>query len=50
MSSDDNIINTVLQARYGSELWKYFLIAALLLAIVEMTIARNTRKETAGIN
>lgn len=45
MNGEDNIINTVLQARYGSELWKYFLIAALLLAIVEMTIARNTRKE-----
>ena len=45
MNSDDNIINTVLQARYGSELWKYFLIIALLLAVVEMTIARNTRKE-----
>jgi hypothetical protein len=45
MAGDDNIVNVVMQARYGSELWKLFLIVALLLAVAEMTLARNTRKE-----
>ena len=37
--------NVILQARFGSELWRYFLIAALILALVEMTIARSAKKE-----
>jgi len=35
----------IMQARFGSELWKYFLLAALVLALVEMTVARNAKKE-----
>jgi len=37
--------NVILQARFGSELWRYFLIAALILALVEMAIARSAKKE-----
>ncbi len=39
----------VLQTRYGVELWKFFLVAALLLALLEMTIARefSTREHQA---
>lgn len=33
----------VLQSRFGVELWKYFLIGALILAIVEMLVARDVR-------
>ena len=33
------------QPRFGSELWRYFVLLAILLALVEMTIARNSKKE-----
>jgi len=49
ISNDDNIINAVLQARYGSELWKYFLFIALLLALTEMAVARNAKRELASV-
>ncbi len=39
----------ILQARFGSELWRYFLIAAFLLALIEMTIARSAKKELVDV-
>jgi len=39
----------ILQARFGSELWRYFVLIAILLALVEMTIARNAKKEMEGL-
>lgn len=39
----DNIINSVITARFGRELWKYFLLAALILLIIEMLIARESK-------
>lgn len=45
ISKDKNPVSMVLQSRYGSELWKYFLIAALLIAFIEMLVARNTKKD-----
>ena len=45
INKDQNPAEVVLQSRFGSELWKYFLLAALILALVEMTIARNSKKE-----
>ena len=39
----------ILQARFGSELWRYFVLIAILLALVEMTIARNAKKELVGL-
>jgi len=47
IDTDDNISEVVKMARYGSELWKIFLILALVLAIVEMILSRNTKKEIA---
>ncbi len=38
-----------MQARFGSELWRYFLLVAIILALIEMTIARNAKKELEGI-
>jgi len=35
----------VLQSRFGLELWKHFLAAALLLALTEMIVARSGKKE-----
>lgn len=39
----------VLQARFGSELWKYFLFFALLLALIEMAVARSAKKDLAEV-
>lgn len=47
---DMNPAEVILQARFGSELWKYFLVVALLLALIEMFIARNAKKELAEVN
>jgi hypothetical protein len=50
IAKNENPARVILQSRFGSELWKYFILIALLLAIVEMTIARNTRKEMVIVN
>ena len=42
---DEDPVKKILQARFGSELWRYFLLAAILLALLEMTIARSAKKE-----
>jgi len=47
---DDNYFEKVNQARYGTELWKYLLMLVLLLAIIEMFIARSTKKDLMNIN
>lgn len=47
IAKDKNPVSLVLQSRYGSELWKYFLIVALLIAFAEMLLARNTKKDIA---
>lgn len=38
------IDRTVLESRFGVELWKYFLIVALLIAVIEMLVARETHE------
>ena len=39
----------ILKARFGSELWRYFLLAALILALVEMAIAKSAKKEIVNL-
>ncbi len=46
VSKDANPVQVVKQSRFGSELWKYFILAAIILAIIEMTIARNAKKDS----
>ncbi len=48
--SDDNFLNRIKQARFGTELWQYLLVLVLILALVEMFIARNTKKDLATLN
>lgn len=45
LDKDKNPVQQILQARFGSELWRYFLIAALIIALIEMAVARNAKKE-----
>jgi ATP-dependent Zn protease len=49
IDKEENISQKILQARFGSELWRYFLLIAIILALVEMTIARNAKKDLEGI-
>ncbi len=48
INKDGNINEEINQARFGSELWKMFLVIAFVLALIEMLIARNTKKELAN--
>lgn len=41
----DQVQTAVLESRFGVELWKHCLLLALLLALLEMLIARDSRKE-----
>lgn len=43
LQPDSEIVETVLQSRFGIELWRYFLIAALLVALIEMFVAREPK-------
>ncbi|MBI5464286.1 MAG: BatA domain-containing protein [Ignavibacteriales bacterium] len=40
-----DIAESITTARFGAELWKFFLIAALVVALIEMTVARATKHE-----
>lgn len=49
IDKESNITEKIMQARFGSELWRYFLLIAIILALIEMTIARNAKKDLEGI-
>lgn len=50
LNTSDDFLTIINQARFGSELWKLFLIIALLLALIEMFIARNTKRDLLNLN
>lgn len=50
INKGENPEQMIIQARFGSELWRYFLLAAIILALIEMTVARNAKKEIDGFN
>lgn len=50
IAKDTNPSEIILQARFGSELWRYFLIASFVLALVEMAISRAAKKELVEID
>ena len=47
---NNNYKEEITQARYGSELWKLFLIIALILAIIEMFVAKSAKNELAELS
>ena len=49
IDKDENPMQQIIQARFGSELWRYFLVAALIIALIEMAVARNAKKEITGL-
>jgi len=49
IDKDQNPVDVIMQARFGSELWKLFILAALLTALIEMLVSRNVKKELAVV-
>lgn len=49
IEKNKNPLEEINQARFGSELWRIFLLIAIILAVVEMSIARNVKKDLEGI-
>jgi hypothetical protein len=49
IDKESSITEKIMQARFGSELWRYFLLIAIILALTEMTIARNAKKDLEGM-
>jgi hypothetical protein len=43
ISPEADIVEAVRQARFGSELWPYFLAAAIIVMLVEMWLSRSGR-------
>jgi hypothetical protein len=48
-ASASDLQQRVMQARFGTELWRYFLIAALMIAVLEMLLARDGKKDLASL-
>ncbi|MBU0475292.1 MAG: BatA and WFA domain-containing protein [Bacteroidetes bacterium] len=49
ISSSDDYKAKIASSRYGSELWKLFLILTLALALLEMYISRSSKKDLAEL-
>ncbi|MFA6980954.1 MAG: hypothetical protein WC209_16640, partial [Ignavibacteriaceae bacterium] len=45
ISKDENPETIIKQARFGTELWKYFLLLALLFALIEMFVSKSSKKD-----
>lgn len=45
-----NLRTAVMEVRHGVEIWRHVLVAALLVAILEMLVARTTRAEVETID
>ncbi len=45
LSRSDKIDTVVLESRFGVELWKYFVGLALLFALIEMAIGRESKEQ-----
>jgi hypothetical protein len=45
LSAEGDVTRAVIESRFGVELWRYLIGAAILLALCEMVVARVTRNE-----
>jgi hypothetical protein len=43
----ENLKQSVLESRFGMELWKYFITLALIIAVVELLVAKTWKRELA---
>lgn len=49
ISKDENSEIVIKQARFGTELWKFMLITALLFALLEMFISKSSKKDLVSL-
>lgn len=45
LDNPDNLGHSVLETRFGMELWKYFVMLALIVAVIELLVARTWKQE-----
>ncbi|HEY6906266.1 MAG TPA: hypothetical protein VI230_02310, partial [Ignavibacteriaceae bacterium] len=45
ISKNDNPSEVVMRSRFGSELWRLFLFAALITGLAEMAVSRSAKKD-----
>jgi hypothetical protein len=50
LSKDGDVRASIESARYGSELWRWFLLAAIIAMIVEMLLSRSSVAETPALD
>jgi hypothetical protein len=43
---DTNIQQTISESRFGIELWRYFLLFAVIVALIEMFVARESKQKS----
>lgn len=46
---EENFMGAIKSARYGVELWKYFIFAALFLSLLEMYISRSRKRDLVNL-
>jgi len=49
LSAENNLSKVLEESRYGIELWKHVVLLALILLIIEMLIARDSKKQIAEL-
>lgn len=50
INKNEKYIDKIRTARYGTELWKLFLLLAFLTALIEMFVARSSKKDLMNLN
>lgn len=50
LPQDGDVRASIESARYGSELWRWFLLTAIIAMIIEMLLARSSAAETAALD
>lgn len=45
INKDESPETIIKQARFGTELWKYFVLLAFLLALIEMFVSKSSKKD-----
>ncbi len=49
LKPEENFKKIIYQSRFGTELWRYFLIIALVLALLEMFVSKSAKKDLENI-
>ena len=45
LNTNEDFRSKIYQSRFGTELWKYFIILAFILAIIEMMVSKSSKKD-----